>query len=46
MKIEIAIEVFLLIMAFKLHSSFRLVFQGFGEVGGENLKPSGAISVT
>ncbi len=41
-----AIEVFLLIMVFKLPSSFWLIFQGFGEVIGEDLEPSGAISVT
>ncbi len=41
-----AIQVFLLITAFKFPSSFGLVFQGFGEVVGEDLEPSGAISVT
>jgi hypothetical protein len=41
-----AIEVFLLIMVFKLPSRFRLVFQRFMEVVSEDLKPSGAISVT
>ncbi len=40
------IEDFLLIATFKLPSSFGLVFQGFGEVVGEDLKPSGAISIT
>ncbi len=43
---DCTIEVFLLIAALKLSSSFGLVFQGFGEEVGEDLKPSGAISVT
>jgi hypothetical protein len=43
---DFAIEVFLLITVFKLPGSFGLVFQGFGEVVGEDLEPSGAISVT
>jgi hypothetical protein len=43
---DCAIEVFLLIPAFKLPSSFGLVFQGLGELVGEDLEPSGAISVT
>jgi hypothetical protein len=38
-------EIFFLIMAFKLASSFRLVFEGFRKVFGEDLKPSGGISV-
>jgi hypothetical protein len=41
-----AIEVFLLIAAFKLASSFRFVFEQFGEVVGEGLKPGGTISIT
>jgi hypothetical protein len=41
-----AIEVFLLIAVFKLPSSIGLIFQGFGKVVGEDLEPSGAISVT
>jgi hypothetical protein len=43
---DCAIEVFLLMATFKLPSSFGLVFQGFKEVVGEDLEPSGAISVT
>jgi hypothetical protein len=43
---DCAIEVFLLSVAFKLTSSFVFVFQGFREVVGEDLEPSGAISVT
>jgi hypothetical protein len=41
-----AIEVLLLITAFKLPSSFGLVFQGFRKVVGEDLEPSGAIYIT
>jgi hypothetical protein len=41
-----AIEVFLLITAFKFPSSFGLVFQGFEEVIGEDLESSGVIPVT
>jgi hypothetical protein len=40
------IEVFLLIPAFKLPSSFGLLFYVFKEVVGEDLEPKGAISVT
>jgi hypothetical protein len=36
---DCAIEVFLLITAFKLASSFGLVFWGFREVVGEDLEP-------
>jgi hypothetical protein len=43
---DCAIEVFLLITAFKLPSSFGLVFLGFVEVFGEDLEPSDAIFVT
>jgi hypothetical protein len=39
-------EVFLLITVFELSSSFGIVFQGFREVVSEDIKPSGAISVT
>jgi hypothetical protein len=41
-----AIEVFLLIVVFKLASSFGLIFNEFGEVVGEDLEPGGTISVT
>jgi hypothetical protein len=41
-----AIDLFFLIMVLKFPSSFGLFLQGFGEVVGEDLEPSGAISVT
>ncbi len=42
---DCVIEVFLLIVIFKLMSSFGLVFKRFGEVVCEDLKPGGAISI-
>ncbi len=41
-----AIEVFLLIAAFKLAGSFGLIFEQSGEVVQEDLKPSGTKSIT
>ncbi len=41
-----SIELFLLIMAFKLAGSFGLIFEPFGEVFQEDLKPGGTIPLT
>ncbi len=42
---DCTIEVFLLITIVKLMGSFWLVFQRFGKVVGEDLKPGGVISI-
>jgi hypothetical protein len=43
---DCTIEVFLLIVALRHAGSFGLVFEWFGEVVGEDLKPGGTISLT